>query len=65
MQEDSFKYGVAFNGKVRFEIEFPADITQKEVEDIVLKHETAQKWLDGKTPKKVIFVPKKMVNVGI
>lgn len=65
LQEDSFKYGVAFNGKVRFEIEFPVDIAQKEVEDIVLKHESAQKWLDGKTPKKVIFVPKKMVNVVI
>lgn len=63
LQEDSFKYGVAFNGKVRFEIEFPADITQKEVEEAVLSHESAQKWLDGKSPKKVIFVPKKMVNV--
>ncbi|MDU1904847.1 MAG: leucine--tRNA ligase [Dysgonomonas sp.] len=61
--EDSFKYGVAFNGKVRFEVEFSADITQKEVEDVVLKHDLAQKWLDGKTPKKVIFVPKKMINV--
>jgi len=61
--EDSFKYGVAFNGKVRFEVEFPADVTQKEVEDVVLKHDLAQKWMDGKTPKKVIFVPKKMINV--
>ncbi|NDV79818.1 leucine--tRNA ligase [Dysgonomonas sp. 511] len=63
LAEDSFKYGIAFNGKVRFEIEFPANITPKEVEDTVLAHESAQKWLDGKTPKKVIFVPKKMVNV--
>lgn len=63
LEEDSFKYGVAFNGKVRFEIEFPADITQQEVEEAVLKHELAQKWLDGKTHKKIIFVPKKMVNV--
>ncbi len=63
LQEDSFKYGVAFNGKVRFEIEFPSDITQKEVEDTVLSHNLAQKWLDGKSPKKIIFVPKKMVNV--
>lgn len=63
LQQDSFKYGVAFNGKVRFEIEFPADITQKEVEETVLAHQSAQKWLEGKTPKKVIFVPQKMVNV--
>jgi len=63
LQEDSFKYGVAFNGKVRFEIEFPAEITQKEVEEAVINHPSAQKWLDGKAPKKIIFVPKKMVNV--
>ncbi len=63
LKEDSFKYGVAFNGKVRFDIEFPADVTAKEVEEAVLKHEFSQKWLEGKTPKKVVFVPKKMVNV--
>lgn len=61
--EDSFIYGVAFNGKVRFDLEFPADVQQKDVEETVLNHELAQKWLDGKTPKKVIFVPKKMINV--
>lgn len=61
--EDSFKYGVAFNGKVRFDIEFPADITPKEVEDAVLNHPSSQKWLEGKTPKKVVFVPKKMINI--
>ena len=61
--EDSFKYGVAFNGKVRFELEFTAEAMQAEVEKVVLNHELAQKWLDGKTPKKVVFVPKKMINV--
>ncbi|WP_108821113.1 leucine--tRNA ligase [Dysgonomonas sp. Marseille-P4361] len=61
--EDSFKYGVAFNGKVRFELEFAADATQSEVEQTVINHELAQKWMDGKMPKKVIFVPKKMINV--
>ncbi|MFV0536122.1 MAG: leucine--tRNA ligase [Dysgonomonas sp.] len=61
--EDSFKYGVAFNGKVRFELEFSAEAVQAEVEKVVLNHELAQKWLDGKTPKKVVFVPKKMINV--
>ena len=63
LAEDSFRYGVAFNGKVRFDIEFPADAVQAEVEETVLKHEFAQKWLEGKTPKKIIFVPKKMINV--
>ncbi len=61
--EDSFKYGVAFNGKVRFELEFSAEAVQAEVEKVVLSHELAKKWLDGKTPKKVVFVPKKMINV--
>ncbi len=61
--EDSFKYGVAFNGKVRFELEFSAAAVQAEVEKVVLNHELAKKWLDGKTPKKVVFVPKKMINV--
>lgn len=61
--EDSFRYGVAFNGKVRFELEFSAEAVQTEVEEVVLNHELAQKWLDGKTPKKVVFVPKKMINV--
>lgn len=63
LAEDSFKYGVAFNGKVRFELEFSADAVQVDVEKAVLSHELAQKWLDGKTPKKVVFVPKKMINV--
>jgi leucyl-tRNA synthetase len=63
LAEDSFRYGVAFNGKVRFDIEFPADAVQTDVEETVLKHELAQKWLEGKTPKKIIFIPKKMINV--
>lgn len=63
LAEDSFKYGVAFNGKVRFELDFSAHAVQADVEKAVLSHELAQKWLDGKTPKKVIFVPKKMINV--
>lgn len=63
LAEDSFRYGVAFNGKVRFDIEFPADAVQADVEETVLKHELAQKWLEGKTLKKIIFVPKKMINV--
>ncbi|MDR2004869.1 MAG: leucine--tRNA ligase [Prevotella sp.] len=63
LAEDTFRYGVAFNGKVRFDIEFPADAVQADVEETVLKHELAKKWLEGKTPKKIIFVPKKMINV--
>jgi leucyl-tRNA synthetase len=65
LQEDSFTYGVAFNGKVRFEIQFPADAIREDVEKVVLNHELSKKWIDGKTPKKVVFVPKKMINIVI
>ncbi len=58
-------YPVSFNGKTRFKIELPAGSSKEEVEAAVLKAEEAQKWLDGKTPKKVIVVPKKIVNVVI
>jgi leucyl-tRNA synthetase len=43
----------------------PVDINAKEAQEIVLKHEQAQKWLDAKSPKKVIFVPKKIINIVI
>ena len=53
------------NGKSRFVLEFPADATNTEIEDAVLNHQNSQKWIDGKTPKKVIIVPKKIVNVVV
>lgn len=63
LKEDVAKYAVAFNGKVRFDMEFAADAPQQEVEKTVLESQYAKKWLEGKTPRKVIFVPKKMVNI--
>lgn len=63
--EDSFEYPVSFNGKMRFKIELPMGINPKEAEEKVLTDERAAKWLDGKTPKKVIFVPKKIINIVI
>ena len=65
LTEDSFKYGVAFNGKVRYEVELPADVTKEVAEEAALTHESAERWLEGKTPKKIIFVPKKMINIVI
>lgn len=61
--EDVVNYTISFNGKARFTIEFSADASNEEIEKTVLSHENAQKWLEGKTPKKVIIVPKKIVNV--
>ncbi|WP_372776660.1 leucine--tRNA ligase [Mangrovibacterium sp.] len=61
--EDSFEYPVSFNGKVRFKLAMAVDAPKEEIEKAVLTHEQAQKWLDGKTPKKMIIVPKKIINV--
>lgn len=56
-------YTISFNGKARFSIELPADMPVKEVEAIALAHENTAKWMEDKTPKKVIVVPKKIVNI--
>ncbi len=65
LKEDSFPYAISFNGKSRFVIEFAADATHQEIEQAVLAHPGSQKWLEGKNPKKVIIVPKKIVNVVV
>lgn len=63
--EDNFNYPVSFNGKMRFQIELPITMDAKTVEATVMADERAQKWLEGNTPKKVIVVPKKIVNIVI
>ncbi len=61
--EDSFTYPISFNGKTRFTLELSASLSPKEVEEAALSAPEAEKWLDGKTPKKVIVVPKRIVNI--
>ncbi len=63
--EDNHMYPVQFNGKMRFNIELPLTLTPQEIEKIVLESVEAQKYLEGKTPKKVIVVPKKIVNIVV
>jgi leucyl-tRNA synthetase len=63
LKESSVKYTVSFNGKVRFTLDFPAGTAKEEVEKTVLANENAQKWMEGKPPKKVIVVPNKIVNI--
>lgn len=63
LKENNATYTVSFNGKARFTLEFSVDTPAAEVEKVVLGHENSQKWLDGKTPKKVIVVPGKIVNI--
>ncbi|MDR2038319.1 MAG: leucine--tRNA ligase [Bacteroidales bacterium] len=65
LQENTFTYPVSFNGKTRFTLELPVDMDVKTIEETVLANENAQKWIEGKTPKKVIVVPRKIVNIVI
>jgi len=61
--ENSVKYPISFNGKVRFILELPADMSKEDVEKTALNDEQTQKHLEGKSPKKVIVVPGKIVNI--
>lgn len=63
MVENSCTYAISFNGKLRFTMNLPADLSAAEVEKTVLSSPDAQRYLEGKTPKKVIVVPKKIVNI--
>jgi len=61
--EDSVKMMVAFNGKARFPLEFPADVTKEDAEKAALANPQSAKWMEGFTVAKVIVVPGKMINI--
>ena len=63
--EDTYEYPVSFNGKMRFKLELPIDLKAEEVERIIKGHEQAERWLEGKTIRKVIYVPKKIINIVV
>lgn len=63
MQETDFTYPVSFNGKMRLKLSFPVTYTQKEIEPILMENADVQKWLAGATPKKIIIVPKRIINI--
>ncbi len=65
LREDSVTIAVSFNGKARYNITVPAEMPREEVERLALEHESAAKWLDGKTIRKIIVVPGKIVNVVV
>ncbi len=65
LSEDNFEYPVMVNGKLRTKIAFPLDAKAENVQKAVLENEIIKKWLDGNSPKKVIFVPKKIINLVI
>ena len=63
--DDSYAYPVSFNGKMRFNIELSLSLTPAEIEKEVLAFDQTKKYLEGKQPKKVIVVPKKIVNIVV
>ena len=63
--ETGFTYPVSFNGKMRFTLELPADISADDAFAAVAAHDMGKKYLAGATPKKVIFVPKKIINIVV
>jgi len=63
--EDEMEYPVMINGKLRFKLKVPVDTPPAELEKMALGHESAARWTAGKTPKKIIVVPKKIINVVV
>ena len=61
--ESSKEYPISFNGKVRFKLELPADLSKEEIEAAVMANDKTQEQLQGRAPKKVIVVPGKIVNI--
>ena len=61
--ESSKAYPISFNGKMRFTMELPLDLSKDDIEKAVMAHEKTAGYLDGRTPKKVILVPGKIVNI--
>ena len=63
--ENTFEYPVSFNGKTRFKMELPTDLSIAEIEKAALEAKESEKWLQGNPPKKVIIVPKKIINIVV
>ena len=61
--ESSKNYPVSFNGKTRFMLELPLDMSKEEIEKTVMAYEKTQAQLQGRTPKKVIIVPGRIINI--
>ena len=61
--ENSFEYPVMINGKLRFKQEYALDVDQNAISAHIVTTEGAQKWLEGKAPKKIIVVKGKIINI--
>ncbi|MEP1792261.1 leucine--tRNA ligase [Reichenbachiella sp.] len=65
LTESTHEYPISINGKVRAKIAFAIDKPKDEIEAEVLSHDLVKKWTDGKPPKKIIIVPKRIINVVV
>jgi leucyl-tRNA synthetase len=65
IRENTFEYPVSFNGKMRFKLELPVEMPREEIEKQALEHEKAQRWIEGKQVRKIIVVPKKIINIVV
>jgi len=65
IENNNIVYPVSFNGKMKFKLELPANMSVKEIENAVLNAKETQKWLNGKQLKKIIIVQKKIINIVI
>ena len=63
--EANFNYPVSFNGKTRFQLELPTEMDVKAIEEAVLADERTERWKEGKDIKKMIIVPKRIINIVI
>lgn len=63
LKEDNYNYPVSFNGKLKFKIDLQAEISIDEIRSIIIKYEKTLKYLKGRGIKKVIIVPKKIINI--
>jgi leucyl-tRNA synthetase len=63
--ENSFAYPVSFNGKMRFKLELPTNLSKEEIEKEVLANEQSQKYIEGKELTKIIVVPNRIVNIVV
>ena len=65
LAENSFEYPVSFNGKMRFKLSLPVDMAKTEIEKTVIESADAKKWMEGKTLRKIIVVPNRIINIVI
>ncbi|MBQ3539210.1 MAG: leucine--tRNA ligase [Bacteroidaceae bacterium] len=63
LKEDTIKYTISFNGKARFTMKFSASADKNEIENVVLANDNTKKYIEDKQVKKIIIVPKKIVNI--